>query len=265
MRIADSKVPPAGAWARCPQCRERFFVNPAALSLENLSEPESFSPNPGGDQASREVLARLKKRLGVAGEAPPLEPGLATVYPRAAASENLRLAVSCFLLALPLLAMACIFQTVSAASRAQAPPQAVPLAAVARLNDNSNRELIREDLMGIRRYLVNRQGRAVSQKIDYSGPEVRVFKYFLSNLLPEVCSGIHYLELEPSPSSSGFSAFGHCLEADERIVEMRVEWQGSRALISFPLFRQASAEFEMFPPPLDRSSTLPPLPPETPQ
>jgi hypothetical protein len=253
MRLPDDKVPAAGAWAQCPRCLERFFINPAGMSFESLTTPapRPAAPRSRRDEAGRELLSRLKNRQGEHNEAPFFEPGLVTVYPQAAVSEIVQRAMASVLLCLPLLAVGYLFYSASS-SRADRPPEPEQLPAVAKVNDNSSLEIIRKDLVNIRRDLASRQSQP--KGIDYSGPEVRVFKYFMARLTPDVCSGIHYLEIKPT-AAAGFRALGHCVDPTGLVLEMRVEWDGLRSLVSFPQYGQAE-ELEIYPPPRSQSAAL---------
>jgi hypothetical protein len=245
LSLPDKQVPATGAWALCPRCRERFFINPAAVPIEKLTRPAAApgasGPAPRGrDQASQRLLENMKNKRGLEDEAP--RPDLITVYPRPAVSETLYLALGALLLCLPVVGIVALFQ--SAAGYQPAGPPAPAPTALSKVNHRENEESIRKDLVGIRNDLANRRRSVID--IEHSGPQARVFKYFMGRLAPDICSGIYRLEMTPSESPSGFTARGHCLEPDGRILEMRVDWAGSEALVSFPEFQQ-SEELDLYP------------------
>ena len=261
LSLPDDKIPAGGAWAVCPRCRERFFVNPGALPLENLTRPVSApsAPNPSGgasrgrDQASRRLLESMKNKQGLKDELPPFDPGLITVYPRPALSASIYRGLGFLLLGLPVAGIIALFLSASRQPPADGPPAPQPVTALSRVNTQGNEESIRKDLITVRRDLANKRRQVVN--INYSGPESRVFNYFMGRLVPEICSGIYQLELTPLDSLAGFTAKGLCLEPEGRELKMRVDWAGRYGIITFPDYREIE-EVELYPLPEARPEDL---------
>lgn len=242
LRVPRQRVPAAGAWAQCPRCQERFFINPAGSSIEDLTRPfagdapEASSARAGGvagrDSSSQRLLDRVKAKRGLPEEVE-YEPDLIIVYPEPALPDYAYRAASAAMLCLPLLVAFLLFSTTNSRLNQVEPPPAPVNTAVDRLNDRENPESIRADLLNIKRDHAFRR-RAV-YGIGYSGPESRVFNYFMNRLAPEACDGVSYLQITvPGGGGQGFRATGICLAPEGRRLEMRVDWidQGSR--ITFP-------------------------------
>lgn len=254
LRVPEQRVPAAGAWAQCPRCRERFFINPAGSSLEDLTRPfangdsGSAAPRRGAsarDSSSQRLLDRLKAKRGQP-EEPGYEPGQVIVYPEPALPGSVYQAASVVMLCLPLLAVFFLFSSANTRlNRPAAPPPAPVSTAVERLNDQENPELIRKDLVSIKRdHLMRRRN---LYGMGYSGPESRVFNYFMNRLAPGVCDGVHYLQVSvPMGGVSGFSMTGLCLAPEGRRLEMRVKWSDQGGRISFP-YNQRFEDFSLRP------------------
>lgn len=255
LRVPRQRVPPAGAWAKCPRCQERFFINPAGSSIEDLTRP-LVQDQPGAlaaaaagprqrDQSSQRLLDRLKAKKGQTNE-PDYEPGLITVYPEPVIPGYIYQAASVVMLCLPLVVVFLLFNSADAGLSRSAPRSEVVSATVVQLNERANPEMIRQDLVGIKRDHVARRRNAYG--VDYSSPESRVFNYFMERLAPDVCSGIHYLEISTSigSDSPGFTATGLCLEPEGRRLQMKVDWVGPNSRVSFP-YNQSAENFSLHP------------------
>jgi len=241
LRVPKAKVPEAGAWAKCPKCQERFFINPAASSPQDLARPIPRAAQPtaaglgprGRDQRSQNLLDHLKAKQGRLDEAD-YQGGLITVYPRAVVPDFVYQAVSAILLCLPLVAIFMVFSS-SGDRLGSVEPRPEPVTtAVERLNDQENPVLIQRDLVSIKRdHLMRRRS---LYGVGYSGSEARVFKYFMHRLAPDYCAEIRYLQVSvPNPVEAGFSATALCLEPEGRRLVMRVDWlDASHSRVSFP-------------------------------
>lgn len=249
LRVPRQRVPAAGAWAQCPRCQERFFINPAGSSVEDLTRPfpgvpDSSSTRAGGvagrDSSSQQLLDRVKAKRGLPKEVE-YEPELIVVYPEPALPDYVYRAASAAMLCLPLLVAFLLFSSTNSRLNRDEPPPALVNTAVDRLNDRENPELIRTDLLNIKRDHALR--RRPVYGIGYSGPESRVFNYFMNRLAPGACDGISYLQITvPGEGGRGFRATGFCLAPEGRRLDMMVDWidQGSR--ITFP-YTDRSEEF----------------------
>lgn len=252
LRVPKQRVPAAGAWAQCPRCQERFFINPAGSSVEDLTRPfpgdtpDSSSARAGGvagrDSSSQELLDRVKAKRGLPKEIA-YEPELIIVYPEPAPPDYVYRVASAAMLCLPLLVAFLLFSSTNSRLNRVEPPPAPVNTAVDRLNDRDNPESIRTDLMNIKRDHVLR--RRTVYGIGYSGPESRVFNYFMNRLAPEACDGISYLKITvPDGGGRGFRATGFCLTPEGRRLDMRVDWIGQGSRITFP-YTNRSEDFTL--------------------
>jgi len=245
-------VPVSGAWAQCPRCQERFFINPAGSSLEDLTRPigdegPGSSPSRAGratprDSSSQRLLERLKAKRGLPEELP-YEPSLIIVYPEPAVPDSVYKAVSVLMLCLPLVAVIWLFSSTN--TRLNRGPETPPASAatiVEQLNERDSPERIRTDLLAIKRdHMIRRRG---FYGVGFSGPESRVFNYFMTRLAPGVCDGVRYLQINaPQSGAAGFTVTGLCLAPEGRRLVMRVDWVGrGRSRISFP-YNRSSEDF----------------------
>lgn len=252
LRISDQQVPANGAWAKCPKCRERFFINPAAQSAADLTRPyQSEKPNgPASirrDQSSQQLIERLRTKRGLeAGEGGGgFDPDLVTVYPELRISQDFYQPIGLALLAVPVLCLVWLLTSLDTAPRqidASRDPQKIM--AAKRASDN-NIDLVRQDLLNIKRDLMRRPRQVVS--VDHTGPESRVFNYFMSDMLPGVCSGIDYIEVSDLKPAYGFAAKARCVDMPKNYLEMKVEWVARKAVVTFPYYRTKD-EIDLYPP-----------------
>ena len=253
LRIPAEKVPATGAWACCPKCQERFFVRPVT---EQKTVPDTFAASQPGaskpvglrgrDQDSQRLLERMRQKRPELKTAdyPPVDFSAITLYPEYVSSPVARQVVTGILLVAPLLVMAVIFHS---SSQVGAQPM-VASTLLIKMNDDANIDLIRRDLRNMRRYL-QKYKNSVNMEIDYSGPESRIFNYFMDKMVPGVCegNGITLLHLAANPASNGFKATGTCA-GSKRQVEMQVTWQERLARISFTNFpKQGYEDIEIYP------------------
>ncbi|MDR0882296.1 MAG: zinc-ribbon domain-containing protein [Candidatus Adiutrix sp.] len=251
LQVPDDHIPAAGGWACCPKCRDRFFLKPGGQAAADLARPleppaaAASLPNRGRDAASQKLIDRLKgKNRGGRPEQglEDFEPGEIIVFPAPSLSAAACQYIGLALLSLPLLAIILVLSW----GRERAEPPAAPAAgpaAVRRLNVAESPVIIRADLRNIKRDLLRRRRPHVD--VDYSGPESRVFKYFMARLTPpDYCPGITHLEMAASQPSSGFSATGFCQGEVYRLLEMKVTWTTWGARVQFTGY-PGQEEFEM--------------------
>lgn len=255
LRIPDQRVSESGAWAQCPRCQERFFINPAGSSIEELirppdkGQPASLASGTAGrrrDTSSQELLDRLKARQGQSPGASAYDPGLIIVYPEPAIPEWAYQAASVALLCLPLLAIFLLFNSANQRlDRGGALRPEPAVTAVDRLNNQEDPELIRKDLRTIKRDHMMRRRNVYG--VGYGGPESRVFKYFMNRLAPGVCSSIEYLQIVvPNSGPPRFSVTALCLEPEGRRLEMQVAWDStSNSRVTFP-YSQRTESFDLY-------------------
>ncbi len=242
-RIADERVPGAGAWARCPKCRNRFFIRP----------PEPEGPPAGAPPAAEADRNDLRRRIlrrvrgSAAAEAyasRTLEAGPepeVLVFPEATLSPRACLALGLALLALPLILIGVFFK--SASSWRPAPPP--PTTQVAVIDETKRIAYLKGDLLQLRNRMM--RWRRLQYSVEYTGSESRVFKHYAARLLPpSVCGDITRLELRSERPSRGFTATATCLDRRHGLVDMEIGWVGRGAVISFPAYR-VTEEVELFP------------------
>jgi hypothetical protein len=243
MAIADERLPLAGAWAKCPGCQERFYIKPPGQPVDLSAPPQAFPPLPANSQANRDLAARIKRRqnrVESREEVVEYDPEAITVFPERAASPAFYSALAGFLLLLPLAAVAVAF------SRVDIPPPPAPkygqplLAAI----DPKTRNLVRNELIGLRREFMNR--RPFSSGVNYSGPESRIFNYFMEILAPEACGGISYLKIESSAPRQGFTATGTCTDDENAFLKLDITWPNRHAVAQIQGYA-GQEEIELFP------------------
>lgn len=266
LRIPAEKVPITGAWASCPKCQERFFIKPPAQQQqaaagvigprhsEALKAPQTAAPPPAAgslkrrDQESQRLLERMKrKRPELRTEQPePIDFSALTVYPEFVSYPVARQVVTGILLATPLVVMAVIFY---AGSNVKPQPLA-PSTTLVKMQDKSNTELVKNDLRSLRKHMQRRQN-VVRMRIDSSGPEARIFNYFMERMVPGVCEGEGISSLRiAADSSKGFSALGTCT-SNSKELEMNVVWTMNTAKVSFTGYpAQGTEEIDLFPQPI---------------
>ncbi len=223
--IPDERVPANGAWAKCPQCAERFFIRPAAGQIP-ASETVPRPAPAGRSPEAQKLLDRLRaQRPGEAAAPGELEQPLevVTVFPDPEAHYpayglGLILAGLIFLSAV-------IYLVYSAQSRSveAARPQATAF-----IPKPYGMEEVRGDLLLMRRETVNRM--TYERLVEHSGRESRMFKYFLANLAPGSCQEITSLTLRSKRPLEGFQAQGICLAGNGKTPELSVRWQGRTAV-----------------------------------
>lgn len=253
LKIPPDKVPPAGGWARCPKCSERFFVPGPGREVDLLAEhlggagaaANNYRRPPGRDAASQQLLNRLRKSgRGQAYGPGQREAGEAevTIYPQVAPSPLIFRSVGLVFLLLPLIFMAVAF--VKSGSKADVSD---PTPAFNKLfNNEKDVELIRADLDNIKRKLLIQK--KTNSLIRQSGAESRVFKYFAARLLaPGACDGISSLDLFADKPGRGFELTAVCVDGPVRRLKMEVAWHDGLALVRFPGYSKTD-ELDLYPP-----------------
>lgn len=253
LKISDHQVPAAGVWAKCPKCRERFFIKASAQTTVDLAapfQPPALAPGslPRRDSTTQQIIERARAKRGLGADLKKDaadEISLVTVFPSAVIPPEVYKVIGLALLGFPILFIAIFFSSLPG-SKSELSHGLQPAAIVAKINDvNNNQALIRQDLLNIRKDMVRRPRPFYGG--GYSSSETRVFNYFVANMLPEeICSGIDYTEVTKLTSAYGFTAKGRCLAGNGKQLEMRVEWTVKKATILFPYY-QARSEFDLSP------------------
>ena len=241
-------MPAGGGWARCPKCTEMFYVQAPGKGLDLLSEPPPTSParrtRARRDESSQQLLDRLRTQRGedVRDDRRfDLDLSKVTIFPEPALAPAVSQALGMALLALPIIVLGVIFFKSS-------PPGPPPISTTEfkeRLNNEFNPDLIRADLLQIRRQTIYKK--KLLTQIDFTGSESRVFKYFAANMVPGICDVISWLEIESERPTKGFAATAVCEGGILESLRMQVSWTDRTAVISFPGFSKHDQEVDLFP------------------
>ena len=222
LTIPAERVPAQGAWARCPKCRERFFLKVRA--------PEEFAEAPALRRRGRtaEEQALIDRQRAKTGRPETSLEGAGggwevVVFPQPAADYRLygliaALAVGGFLGFL-------VHGFRSAGDWPTRTEAQAPRAALAYEEAG-----LAADLSAMRLNFSRRSG--LNRTIDYQCPEVRVFKHLMTQLAPEACGGeLAQIRLWSSNTLEGFRVVGFCLaEAKGTTPEVEVRWAEGAAL-----------------------------------
>lgn len=239
--IPDDRVPAGGAWARCPQCAEKFFIQPAGWNhvVEQLASVPDKAPVRGPRTAEvQEMINRLKGSQAEE-EAAAQDLSYITVYPAPARSFTPYLVVLLLLAASAVMLPLLFFN--SAGERAViTQPSPRPAGAVKAYGEVE----LREDLLTLRRRF--RRQANLNYHVDHSGAESRMYKYLLARLTPGQCQEIRRIQFNSSRPDQGFTAEAACLESGFASPLLHVQWRQGQAVIRF----EGSDErmtLEMFP------------------
>lgn len=206
LSINDNRVPEPGAWARCPKCRERFYI----------IRPAASPPSKAGGRKD------LPAETSLSGPAFAL--GQLTVFPREDQSRWLISGLS--LLGLLILITGAGLLLKSAGERQEwsrqvmtvFPPQAY------------GREELKNDLRFLRR---NTSAQLqLNRKVRTEGAEHRIFKYYLAHWKQEDCPRIEGLDLQSAAPERGLKLTAACalLAADGGPV-LQIKWEGPTAVV----------------------------------
>jgi predicted Zn finger-like uncharacterized protein len=237
LNIPAERVPAAGAWARCPKCQDRFFLNVRGADQAREGGPAPPAPaSPAGRLRSaagrtaeeqrlldrqRAKLGRPKAETSLEGPAGVFE---VVVFPTHAPDYRLYGLAAALVVGGFLGLLLHAFQ--SAGAR---PDEAVDDLGPPVVNYEDGG--LAADLSALRRDFSRRSG--LSRNIDYRGREVRVFKYLMAQLAPRACDGeFSSLRLWSFDTGQGFKAVGACLARGETSPELEINWQGEVVLAS---------------------------------
>ena len=230
--ISDDRVPPAGAWARCPKCQERFFIKPPAL-VETAPAPEA-APSPTRDRSAAEqkLLARIKAKKGLEAQTSldgPFDATGLVVFPDPEVFYTPYFIVLGFIVAGLLGFFIQAFNSAPIPAPLPPPP---PRPSVTEYGE----EAFRADLTTLRRQLANKV--RTNRRIEFSGPESRVFKFALARLAPNECQEIIRIRLWSGQLLEGFQAEADCLERGRRTPRLTVRWATDPVQVSLAGQRQ---------------------------
>lgn len=234
--VPDDKVPQAGAWAKCPQCAERFFIRPRGFAWEAppVKSPPPPPPTRGRSPEAQALLNRLRPDSGQAYSGDENLIILSLVKPP---NYQLYALVSCVTIIMVLSAACLTIKSNPSPGRVSSP-------ATAALSDVQGPEQIRSDL----RYLRSQTRRlpTLDRTVEFSGAESRTFKYFIQDLSPGACLEISSLKLSSKKPDSEFEMQATCLRRGLPEPRLRFRWLGTTVEVSAPP-RSKSVVFELFP------------------
>jgi len=167
---------------------------------------------------------------------------MVTIFPEPALSPAVGQAIGIALLCLPVLVLTMIFFS-------SKPPQPPPVSTAVfeeKFNDEMNVELVRADLVAIRKKMMRQQ--RVIYAVDFTGSESRIFKYFVHRLAPGRCDSFTRLDLESDKPIKGYLVTAACVEGSLKELKMEVTWTDRTARVHFPDYPEyEDDELDMFP------------------
>ena len=229
--VPSEIVPASGAWARCPRCSERFFIRHLGQGA-GLNEQPRPSPAKSARVRSEEaqrMIDRLRSKTEAEGQVsldgPAYSPDIITVFPQPASGG---LAV---FLAIGVMVVLVGVVLVGAFTKGSTVTIAAPEpTGIININVYGEKEL-RADFLLFRKLTTGRP--YLRKRVDYTGFESRVFKFFLKEMAPAECQDIASLFIKAERAANGFTATAACLDPGRTIPDLSVRWEGRDAVIMF--------------------------------
>lgn len=226
--IDDSRVPPNGAWAKCPKCQERFFTKarPVLIDQTPATATKEAPALPGKrSQASQELLDRLQKKK-TADEVFSDDTILITVFPEAVVNYQIYILFMILIGVGVIVVLIMGFQAAGVKGRAVAKPQP------SRVIPEYGHQGLKFDLISLRSAFHSH--RNSGRTVTYQSPESRFFKYALARLAPDLCQEIVSVRTWTDRPYHQFKAQAICLEAGWSPPVLEVVWERGQAIITFP-------------------------------
>ncbi|UQZ87819.1 hypothetical protein C4J81_00730 [Deltaproteobacteria bacterium Smac51] len=228
--VPDERVPAGGAWAKCPKCKERFFINPGAAIFQTAPDVTILPSRPAGrSEEAQSLLARMRKHDTEAStriDGPPYDPSMVTLFPEPLVNYR----VYFLTLGLLVAGLAAFLINVFRDSAGNVPPgQSFP--AQLAVNEYNEDDFINE-LRRVRRTTHRRNHLLLT--IDHKGLETRVFQKILDKLVPGACPEVVKLMFVSDHPAGGFNAEITCRPDMPPDFEMEVRWRSGSALINLP-------------------------------
>ena len=243
LTIPDRQVPEAGAWARCPKCRERFYLKAKPVDLHAKHERAAAPPTRTRSSDAQSLIDRLRSRNNPDADTylrgPDNDFGSVTVFPEPAPNYLLYAAGVGGMVGVFLAALGGMFNY-------EGPQSSTRAAAVFPAQRPYDHDGLRGDLMSIRRDLS--QHKNVARQISYRGRESRVYKYFLAELAPDKCQEIIGVRLWSTDTVYGFNAAAECADDRLSVPELEVRWEGESARVAMA-GQEKSMSVDLAPPP----------------
>lgn len=238
--VADELIPEGGAWAKCPKCQERFFINPKALNLLTEGFPGEARPSLSKGRDTQKFIQKIRKKRGIE-DAPDGFDSSKMVALSIYSPPNYRLyvGVSIFLLLICAIWVINLFLQTSGPKEPLA--QARPLTSA--LYDHEN---LRNDLITLRKRSAALH--RVSWRIEASGAETRIFNYMMDALAHGVCPDISELEIKSDQPSESIEMQARCEGYGSDLLSpvIMIIWNG-RSVTARISDRREGMEIELFP------------------
>ena len=205
MKLPGERIPRPGAWARCPRCQERFYIEIGPLDQDR-----------DGGSPGRQLLVRTSL------EGPAYDISQLTVFPETASSSWLASVIAPLAAAL-IIAAAWFLQSFGGAG------QGVFQLTVAFSPEIYGLEALKSDLAFLRKKAV--PNRHLDYDIVHEGPEYRVFRFFLADRR-QSCRNLRSLNLRSSNPEKGFIIRGDCsYSSTSEGPVVTIVWDGPRAIL----------------------------------
>jgi hypothetical protein len=235
VKIEDSKVPKAGAWAACPKCSERFFI--PGFDLKTILDEQKPSA-PLLSSAGPKKLPDLEKFIP--SETLSLAKSPQPIYKRHLTAFFVILCCAATLVALVFFYRA----SYDVPDNLPASPTQVSISVY-------GTEQLRLDLRYLKRNLApyNR----VHRLIGFKSPESRVLKYLQKEMNINTCEQIVSINLDSEKPSDYFVLKANCLDSWEEGVQLEFNFLGgwvvvqevaSQARMDIPLMPSALKAWE---------------------
>jgi hypothetical protein len=224
LRLSDEYQNKKEIWIKCPKCGERFRPQTEDLTLRPSAKPGDSCPFPQRRKDVEDLLSRmdLGKLDRERREDVDFSLDAIPVIPDSPPRTRVYTAVTVFSVALVLVALGLIFHH-SGAAEVQPPPDGTPPPL------DYGQDMLLFDMMGLRGDILRL--RHVDRTINYRGRESRIYKYFVSNLAPDLCQDITNLHLWSPRTAEGFKMVATCLDAKKEAATLVVNWDVGTATI----------------------------------
>ncbi|MDR2442881.1 MAG: zinc-ribbon domain-containing protein, partial [Deltaproteobacteria bacterium] len=217
VRVDRDKIPPSGAWAVCPFCREKFFI-PAYNVADVLEEPVEKAAPP-----KRSIFSKTR---AIDDRPSPILADVDLLSDPGRSIFGTKLGYS--IMAIGVVALiAALILIYNKASHSDA-GEPVPAAPVVSRSEYGFPQ-VKADLLYLRRKLFRHE--RYNKVIDFRGVESRLFKHVQTILAPNACAEISSLKLTSQAPRSGFVVRATCSQPKAIPAEFEVKFLGGWAVV----------------------------------
>ncbi|MDR2404956.1 MAG: hypothetical protein LBE27_01120 [Deltaproteobacteria bacterium] len=227
LRLADEYKNNKEIWIKCPKCGERFRPQSSDLVAQLTREPKVEGPSPESRRKVEDLLNRmdLDKMSQAKQDRDEFSLDAIPVIPEPPQRAKIFLVITALLVVAMLLALGIIFKySVAPPVQTQAAETPPP--------PDYGKDILLYDLMSLRKDILKL--RHVDRTINYRGRESRIYKYFVSNLAPDLCQDITNIHIWSPQTSQGFKMSASCLSPTLEAATLEVDWNINAAKISIP-------------------------------